>query len=333
MKRNQRMFLSIVILIFLLALPVANVNAARLKDMSAKQIVKEFQKADFPVKKIYRYAKNGKDVYTKFKSKINFFDDEAEATIRVYNTDNDAKLRYKYIKSFDNTALRQKVFRCGNVVINIDPEVKNSNWTLYKKGLKNLSVGKPIQKFPLKLNDKSISLSISETYTLKLGVVNPKKIKWTSSNKKVATVNNGRVTAKSSGKCIIIANYKRRKYKCTVNVIKPLNVNFSVASYTNDEMLLMVTNNNTSDVIVSKYAFVSDKYDTGCLSIQKVSLEDVPYEDIIIHPGETKILLYYSSDKYFLDDAKIILDFYINGKEHTFYYQRLHGTIPITNIN
>ena len=99
-------------------------------------------------------------------------------------------------------------FACGNVVINIDPEIKNSNWSLYKKGLKNLSAGKSIQKFPVKLNNKSLQLNIGETYDLQLGTVKSKKIKWSSNNKKIATVNKGKVVANSPGKCIVTAKYR-----------------------------------------------------------------------------------------------------------------------------
>jgi predicted transcriptional regulator len=46
-----------------------------------------------------------------------------------------------------------------------------------------------------------------------------KKAKWSSSNKKVATVNqSGTVTGKKSGKAVVTAKIGSKKYKCTVTV-------------------------------------------------------------------------------------------------------------------
>lgn len=47
------------------------------------------------------------------------------------------------------------------------------------------------------------------------------KIKWSSTNKKIATVSKkGRVKAKKIGTCYIIAKYKGKKYKCRVKVCR-----------------------------------------------------------------------------------------------------------------
>ena len=45
------------------------------------------------------------------------------------------------------------------------------------------------------------------------------QVKWSSSNKKIATVSkSGKVKAKKYGKCVINAKYKGKKYKCQVKV-------------------------------------------------------------------------------------------------------------------
>ena len=332
MRKKKIVYIFVATLILLFMPSTKAVNAARLKDMSVKQIVKEFQKADFPIGKVYRYRKNGKDIYTGFKSTINFFDGDSEATLRVYNSDHDAKLRYNYIKNFDDSILRQKVFRCGNVVINIDPEIKNSNWSLYKKGLKNLSAGKSIQKFPVKLNNKSLQLNIGETYDLQLGTVKSKKIKWSSNNKKIATVNKGKVVANSPGKCIVTAKYRDKKHRCTIHVLEPLKIEFPVIHFSNDSAIICVENNSTSDVIIDSLIYVRDSFDSGILFIEKVDFEEVSLDDIILHPGERKTLFYYSSRNYFLNDAQIELGFSQNSKNYVLRYQWPRGSMPITNI-
>ena len=82
----------------------------------------------------------------------------------------------------------------------------------------------------VKLNKKAISLKAKgkakqKTYTLKATVTkgaNNKKVKWTTSNKKVAVVNSkGKVTAKKKGTCYVIATAKdgsKKSAKCKIVV-------------------------------------------------------------------------------------------------------------------
>lgn len=82
----------------------------------------------------------------------------------------------------------------------------------------------------VKLNKKAISLKAKgkakqKTYTLKATVTkgaNNKKVKWTTSNKKVAVVNSkGKVTAKKKGTCYISVTStdgSRKSAKCKVTV-------------------------------------------------------------------------------------------------------------------
>lgn len=69
-----------------------------------------------------------------------------------------------------------------------------------------------------KINASTMVLCKGNTQELKvLGAT--KKVSWSSSNKKVATVSStGTVTAKKSGKTTITAKVNRKKYKCTVEV-------------------------------------------------------------------------------------------------------------------
>lgn len=70
----------------------------------------------------------------------------------------------------------------------------------------------------VKLNKTTVSLKEGKTTTLKVKGTK-KKVKWSSSNKKVATVNQkGKVTAKKKGKATITAKVAGKKYKCIVTV-------------------------------------------------------------------------------------------------------------------
>lgn len=78
-------------------------------------------------------------------------------------------------------------------------------------------IGGKVQAATINLNKTSISITVGKTYTLKLKNAS-ESIKWTSSDKSVVTVSNGKITAKKAGKANIIATYKDKSYKCIVTV-------------------------------------------------------------------------------------------------------------------
>ena len=70
-----------------------------------------------------------------------------------------------------------------------------------------------------KLNKTSVKLRVGKTVKLKVKN-NKKKVKWSSANKKIATVNKkGLVKARKKGKTRIIAKIKKKKYICKVTVL------------------------------------------------------------------------------------------------------------------
>lgn len=71
---------------------------------------------------------------------------------------------------------------------------------------------------PIQLTKNSLTLRSGQTKKIKLTGAPAKKVKWSSSNKKVATVSNGRITARKAGKAVITARYKGKKYKCSITV-------------------------------------------------------------------------------------------------------------------
>ena len=73
---------------------------------------------------------------------------------------------------------------------------------------------------PTQLSETSITMVAGKTKKLKLRKVKNKKVKWSSSNKKVISVDErGQVYALKSGSAYVKAKYKNRVYRCKVTVI------------------------------------------------------------------------------------------------------------------
>lgn len=73
-------------------------------------------------------------------------------------------------------------------------------------------------KTKISLSKSYITLPTKNTYTLKISGTK-KKAKWTSNQKKIATVTKaGKVTAKKSGTAYITAQIGKQKFKCKVSV-------------------------------------------------------------------------------------------------------------------
>ena len=78
----------------------------------------------------------------------------------------------------------------------------------------------------LELNSKDFTLNgYGSTHNLYSGTLDPASITWTSTNEKVATVENGIVTAVGNGKAEIVAEYRGQRVTCIVrcaNAKKPI---------------------------------------------------------------------------------------------------------------
>ncbi len=78
--------------------------------------------------------------------------------------------------------------------------------------------GQPAQA-KTRLNKTKLTISVGQKVTLKVKG-SRKKAKWSSSNKKVATVSRkGKVRAKKAGKTTITAKVGKKKYRCKITVI------------------------------------------------------------------------------------------------------------------
>ena len=87
---------------------------------------------------------------------------------------------------------------------------------------------KPILVESIKLNKEVLNLEVDDTFEL-IATINPnnatnKKVKWSSSNEKVVTIKDGKVTAKGEGSAVITVESLdgNAKTTITVSVIDPL---------------------------------------------------------------------------------------------------------------
>ena len=73
--------------------------------------------------------------------------------------------------------------------------------------------------FAASINLRVLTLTEGYSYQLKMKGVKKAKVKWRSTNKKVASVTkNGKVTGKTAGNATIIAKVGKKNYKCAVKV-------------------------------------------------------------------------------------------------------------------
>ena len=76
----------------------------------------------------------------------------------------------------------------------------------------------PVQAAKIKLNKTKATITVGKTFQLKVKGTS-KKVKWVSSNKKVATVTSkGKVTGKKAGTATITAKVAGKKLKCKVTI-------------------------------------------------------------------------------------------------------------------
>lgn len=123
-----------------------------------------------------------------------------------------------------------------------------------------------------KLNKKSATIYVGKTVSLKLKN-NKKKVKWTSSNKKVATVSNkGKVKGKKAGKTTITAKVGNKKYKCNITVKnKKANNNISNDNNTNNNN--NNTNNSTTNNRIKVYGISLDTYEKNIYSDESFTID------------------------------------------------------------
>ena len=188
-----------------------------------------------PLFGIYVDRMNGKDDQTKLDAALNL---DFDCSLVVL----------KYGKGYNFSAVTVRSYYGGDTIINLNGrrslnyKEKVQVYSYPKYNMQIATIGQP-GKFDFKKNietkasqdlllvpDLPISLSetsmdvfcYSDSFDLKLINANPYYVDWTTSNKKIAVVDDGQVTPKKAGKCTITADYGGEKFKCTLVVKKPV---------------------------------------------------------------------------------------------------------------
>lgn len=130
-----------------------------------------------------------------------------------------------------------------------------------------------------KINKKKIVLVKKKKYTLKIkGTTN--KVKWSSSNKAVATVaKDGKVTGKKKGTAIVTGKVNNKKYTCKVKV---------QSKYTNSQLEKMVHR------YLKANNLVGDRY---YLSISSEEGNEVLFHAYAMDVHWTQTIGWYSIDR------------------------------------
>lgn len=158
----------------------------------------------------------------------------------------------------------------------------------------------------VRLNKTKATIYVGKTVTLKLKN-NRKKIKWSSSNRKVATVTSkGKVKGKKAGKVTITAKVGKKKYKCKITVKKK--------------------NNN-------RVITVKEKIKKACITYGKISSNQSGtyyYLSRATVSDNMPQLEYYTSVEYF--PAQDIIRINVLT-EDTYWLQEWMTTFDIVNLN
>lgn len=151
-----------------------------------------------------------------------------------------------------------------------------------------VTVGTPVTK--VKLNKTKLNLVVKQSQTLKATVTpkkpSNKKIVWKSSNEKIATVKNGKVTAKKTGTVKITAEAadgSGKKATCTVKVSKPVNlkavavVNGQTINFSLDSAKALTM----ADIIIKKKSYAHGNYLKVCNLVSLTTTDNVNYTAVI----------------------------------------------------
>lgn len=166
---------------------------------------------------------------------------------------------------------------------------------------------------------KYTTVTMNTGHTIKNSVLyTNQNVKWTSSNKKIATVTSkGTIKAKKIGKCTITAQVGKKKYKCKVNVIRR-NPDFSgyIYDYYTRNNYFVVKIKNMGDAPLTILSSGAKAKDFDYKSFDR----NLKISTTTIKAGKTKTLKFKVKGRttwYDHTDFWIVYKFKYDGKTYT----------------
>lgn len=165
-------------------------------------------------------------------------------------------------------------------------------------------------KKEIELNKKNLSMKIQEQCQLKLKGANKKKVKWKSSNKKIAVVRKGIVRTKGVGRCVITAECSGKKYKCVIRVKKnSLKDNNMISEkqifltletdFSTSKVIHYTIANNTDTEYLTGKSFVLEKREGEIWKVVKMKADVVFTQEALIIPANEKVTLTVNLENFF----------------------------------
>ena len=167
---------------------------------------------------------------------------------------------------------------------------------------------KPSALGRVKLSTKKVVLIQGKSCTIRLKGAKIKKVVWKSNNKKIATVRKGKIKAKKSGRCSVIAKYKGKKYRCNVWVKKNKlpaapqsswgtngeanikDAKLVIDSFVQNTKTITFSVYNTSQrMITLPTYFIVEKYDGKVWTVMPRKTNDVTADARYIMPGDKSV--------------------------------------------
>lgn len=154
-----------------------------------------------------------------------------------------------------------------------------------------LAAGAKKKAKKVRLNKTKVTLSVGKTTRLRVKGAKKQKIKWSSTDKRVAYVSRkGLVRGRKAGKAKIVAKVGKKKYKCTVKVIKKGSSSkvkwsavtekyknlsdYVMANGTEEDGTVIVSKKSVNEGVTTLLRIVYDPDDEGIVFSEALTEED-----------------------------------------------------------
>lgn len=209
------------------------------------------------------------------------------------------------VTSYDRREIEIYAKKAGTCTIYY--KLKNGNTVSTK-----VTVANPAPK----LQYRRLTMNVGDTIQNTLKFANG-KVKWSGSNKKVAAVTGtGKIKAKKIGKCTITAAAGKKKYKCTVEVVRKIPDFIAyIDSYNKKSHCFTVKIENKGNAELTIRSDDAKVKKTGSKSSGKA----LKVSAVTIKPGKTKTLKFKvkgSAKGYNYKKVEIIYKFRYDGKTY-----------------